>query len=139
MIDPRPFPLCTAMARPPGPFLDQGGGYYRVGRSKGWLLLAWELRLRLERHNSLILLFDQEVGRIGAAIEAGVVNAYRISAADAVAAAALARRDAETLTVFGAGNQSRFECLAQVRPLRRVLVVARDQAGGEVMVADLRQ
>jgi ornithine cyclodeaminase len=74
----------------------------------------------LERHNSLILLFDQEVGRIDVAIEAGVVNAYRTSAADAIAAGRLARPDAETLVIFGTGNQARFECLAlaRVRPGR---------------------
>jgi ornithine cyclodeaminase len=95
----------------------------------------------LERHNSLILLFDQNTGRIDVAIEAGIVNAYRTSAADAVAADRLARPDAETLVIFGAGNQARYECLAlaQVRPLRRVLVIARDQARGREMVAELRQ
>ena len=31
----------------------------------------------LPRHNSLILLFDQEVGRVDWVIEAGAVNAYR--------------------------------------------------------------
>lgn len=95
----------------------------------------------LERHNSLILLFDQEVGRIGVAIEAGVVNAYRTSAADAVAADRLARPDAEILAIFGAGNQARFECLAlaRVRALRRVLVVNRDPARGEAMAAELQR
>ena len=91
------------------------------------------------RHNSLILLFDQETGRIGAAIEAGIVNAYRTAAADAVAAEALARPDAATLAIFGAGNQARYECaaLAQVRPISRVLVVAHDAERGRAMAAEL--
>ncbi|MBK1838997.1 ornithine cyclodeaminase family protein [Azospirillum sp. YIM B02556] len=95
----------------------------------------------LERHNSLILLFDQETGRIGVAIEAGVVNAYRTAAADAVAADRLARPDAGILAVFGAGHQARFECLAlaRVRTLRRVLVVTRDPARGEAMAAELQR
>ncbi|CAO3431578.1 ornithine cyclodeaminase family protein [Azospirillum endophyticum] len=95
----------------------------------------------LERHNSLILLFDQETGRIGVAIEAGVVNAYRTAAADAVAADRLARPDAGILAIFGAGNQARFECLAlaRVRTLRQVLVVTRDPARGEAMAAELRR
>ena len=94
----------------------------------------------LERHNSLILLFNQEVGRIAVAIEAGTVNAYRTAAADAVAADLLARPDARTLVVFGAGNQARFECLAlsRVRPVDRVLIVARDPALGGRLAERLR-
>lgn len=94
----------------------------------------------LARHNSLILLFDQDTGRIGAAIEAGTLNAYRTAAADAVAADLLARREASTLAVFGAGHQARYEvaALARVRPIRHVLVVARNQEQGEVMAAELR-
>lgn len=94
----------------------------------------------LPRHSSLILLFDQETGRIGAAIEAGTLNAYRTAAADAVAADVLARPEASTLTVFGAGHQARYECaaLARVRPIHRVLVVARNLAQGEAMAAELR-
>jgi ornithine cyclodeaminase len=99
------------------------------------------LDLGLARHNSLILLFDQEVGRIGVAIEAGTVNAYRTAAADAVAADLLARPDASTLAIFGAGHQARYECaaLARIRPLQTVLVVARDSKKAEAMAADLRE
>lgn len=82
----------------------------------------------MPRHNSVILLFDQEVGRIDTVIAAGRVNAYRTAAADAVAASVLARPDSAVLAVFGAGNQAEFECaaLARVLPIREVRVVARD-------------
>jgi ornithine cyclodeaminase len=63
----------------------------------------------LPRHNSLILLFDQSTGRVEWAIEAGKVNAFRTAAADAVAADALARKDASVLAIFGAGNQALYE------------------------------
>lgn len=66
----------------------------------------------LPRHNSLILLFDQRCGKIGAAIEAGEVNAYRTAAADAVATDQLARKEAAILAIFGTGHQARFECAA---------------------------
>ena len=91
------------------------------------------------RHNSLILLFDQDTGRISTAIEASIVNAYCTAAADAVAAEALARPDATTLAIFGAGNQARYEfaALARVRPIHRVLVVARDAERGRTMAAEL--
>ena len=75
----------------------------------------------LPRHCSTILLIDQDNGRIGAVIEASAANAYRTAAADAVAASVLARADARTLAIFGAGNQAFFECdaLSRVRPRRR--------------------
>ncbi len=94
----------------------------------------------LPRHNSLILLFDQRVGRVEWVIEAGKVNAYRTAAADAVAADALARTDAAVLAIFGAGNQAFHECvaIARIRPIRQVLVVARDPAKGDAFVASLQ-
>ena len=95
----------------------------------------------LPRHNSMILLFDQAVGRIATAIEAGVVNAYRTAAADAVAADLLARPDARTLAIFGAGHQARYECaaLARVRTLEEIFVVARDPAKAALMAANLQE
>lgn len=85
----------------------------------------------LPSHNSVTVLFDQESGGIAAVVEAGVVNAYRTSAADAVATDLLARRDARILAVFGAGNQAGYECLAvaRIRPIEKVLVVTRDPEG----------
>jgi ornithine cyclodeaminase/alanine dehydrogenase-like protein (mu-crystallin family) len=80
----------------------------------------------LPRHNSTIVLLDQDTGRLGAVVEAGKVNAYRTAAADAVAADLLARRQAKVLAIFGAGNQAGFEvtALARIRPIETVLVVA---------------
>lgn len=95
--------------------------------------------LGVPRHSSIILLFDQTCGRIGAAVEAGRLNAFRTAAADAVAADALARPDATTLAIFGAGHQAEFEvrALARVRELTRVLVVARDSGKGAAFAAAL--
>lgn len=94
----------------------------------------------LPRHNSLILLFDQDVGRIEWVIEAGKVNAYRTAAADAVATDRLARPDSSVLAIFGAGNQALFECvaMARIRPIRQVLVVARDPAKAAAFVGALK-
>lgn len=93
----------------------------------------------LPRHNSAIILLDQTTGRLRAVIEAGRVNAFRTAAADAVAADLLARPDAETLAVFGAGNQARHEvaALALIRPIRRVHVVARSASRGAELVHEL--
>ncbi len=95
----------------------------------------------MPRHNSVILLFDQEVGRIDTVIEAGRVNAYRTAAADAVAASLLARPDSSVLAVFGAGNQAEFECAALIRvlPIREVHVVTRDASKVEGFAERLRR
>jgi ornithine cyclodeaminase len=92
-------------------------------------------------HNSVTVLFDQESGGVHAVIESGVVNAYRTAAADAVATDALARKDARVLTVFGAGNQAGYDCLAlaKIRPIERVLVVNRDAARVEKFKSRLAQ
>jgi ornithine cyclodeaminase len=91
------------------------------------------------RHNSMILLFDQESGRLTVAIEAGKLNAYRTAAADAVAADVLARKDASTLVIFGSGHQAAYECaaLARIRPLKRVLIVARNRDRGSALAASI--
>ena len=94
----------------------------------------------LPRHNSAIMLLDQDTGRLRAVVEAGRVNAYRTAAADAVAADLLARPDAETLAIFGAGNQARHEiaALRRVRPIKRVLIVARDGSQTDAIVKQSR-
>lgn len=96
--------------------------------------------LGLPRHNSLILLFDQSRGRIGAAIEGGRLNAYRTAAADAVATDALARPDAQVLALFGTGHQAEYEALAlaRIRNLRRILVVGRSPEKSERFIERLK-
>ncbi len=93
----------------------------------------------LPRHGTTILLIDQGTGRVSAVVEAGRVNAYRTAAADAVATDALAVADADTLTVFGAGHQAFYECLAlaRIRSLNTINVVARNAARGQALVTAL--
>lgn len=97
--------------------------------------------LGLPRHNSLVVLFDQRIGRIGAVIQAGVANAYRTAAADALAVQLLARTEARVLAVFGTGNQAFHECraLSRVRPLGQILVVGRSEESSNRLVARLRE
>ncbi|CTQ61245.1 ornithine cyclodeaminase family protein [Roseibium album] len=98
-------------------------------------------RLGVPRHNSIIFLFDQDTGRIGAAVEAGHLNAFRTAAADAVAAEILARKDASTLAIFGAGHQAGFEvqALSRIRGITHVLVVARNREKGARFADGLRR
>lgn len=94
----------------------------------------------LPRHNSSIMLLDQDTGRLAAVIEAGRVNAYRTAACDAVAADHLARAQSRVLAIFGAGNQATFEvqALARIRPIDTVLVVARPSPRRDAFIANLR-
>jgi ornithine cyclodeaminase len=94
----------------------------------------------LPRHASTILLIDQTTGRIGALVEGSVVNCYRTAAADAVATDALARPDAEVLTLFGTGHQAAYEAraIARIRKLSRLLVVGRDPSRTDAFVEQLR-
>jgi ornithine cyclodeaminase len=96
-------------------------------------------RLGMPRHSSSILLIDRRTGRIEWVIEASEVNAYRTAAVDAVAVDALARTNATTLVVFGAGHQAKYECLAisRVRAIDTVLVVARDGNRAAALVEEL--
>ena len=96
--------------------------------------------LGLPRHSSTILLFDISRGRIDAVIEGSMMNAYRTSAANAVAVDRLARREARNLAIFGAGHQAFFECqaIARVRPLDNIFVINRTASRSDAFAARLR-
>lgn len=95
----------------------------------------WPGNTTVPRHGTVIILLDPDSGRLAAVVEASTVNAYRTAAADAVAADALARPDARTLTIFGSGHQAFYECeaLSKVRPIELINVVARTPAHGEAL------
>lgn len=77
-----------------------------------------------------VLLFDPTAGRWLATIEAGELTRIRTSATSLMAARALARPDAEVLTVFGAGVQAASHALSFARafPVTQVRVVNRRPA-----------
>lgn len=89
------------------------------------------------QYNFLVSLFSAETGRALATLEANEFTRLRTAAASAVAADLLARPDAKTLAVFGAGIQGRAhaEALVRVRRFERVLVCAR--SGAEAFAASL--
>jgi ornithine cyclodeaminase len=80
----------------------------------------------LDAHQGLVTLFDGETGRPTAILDASAVTAVRTAAVTAVATGALARPDAATLAVLGAGVQGKahVRALAGVRPFERVWVYA---------------
>ena len=91
----------------------------------------------LDAHQGLVTLFDGETGVPTAILDASAVTAVRTAAVTAVATGALARPDAATLAVLGAGTQARahLRALAGVRAFERVWVYA-PTAGHAKEVAD---
>jgi ornithine cyclodeaminase/alanine dehydrogenase-like protein (mu-crystallin family) len=87
----------------------------------------------LDAHQGLVTLFDGETGMPTAILDASAVTAVRTAAVTAVATGALARPDAATLAVLGAGTQGRahLRALAGVRAFERVRVYAPTSAHAE--------
>ncbi len=106
------------------------------------------------RARFLVLLYDTTNGNLLSIIEADRLGQMRTGAATGVATRFLAREDARTLALFGAGWQAETQMLAvaAVRPLTRIQVYSRDrdrresfaertssQTGIEVVPADSPQ
>ncbi len=92
----------------------------------------------LDAHQGLVTLFDGETGVPTAILDASAVTAVRTAAVTAVATGALARPDATTLAVLGAGTQARahLHALAGVRAFERVWVYAPTTAHAEDVAAE---
>jgi ornithine cyclodeaminase len=86
-------------------------------------------KLGLPSLNGLMILFSARTGLVEALLlDNGYLTAVRTAAAGAVAAAHLARPDARTAAIFGAGAQARLQlqALTLVRPIERAVIWARD-------------
>lgn len=126
------------------------------GRQNDWLLLpAWQfgrhLGIKLVSvfpHNvergidsiqGLYLLFDGTTGQPLAAIDGAALTLRKTAANSALAATYLAREDASTLVLVGAGALGPHLVRAHhaVRPIRRVLVWNRTPSRAELVAAEL--
>lgn len=87
-------------------------------------------RFGLPALQGLLLLYDAATGKALALIDAEQVTAMRTGAVSGVATKYLARGDARTVTLFGAGPQARaqLEAVCAVRDIRRCLLVTRSGA-----------
>lgn len=83
--------------------------------------------------HALIVWFDAVTGRPVAILDGATITAMRTGAASGVGTRLLARADAETLAVIGAGVQAEWQIRAVLaaRPIHRVAVYARDAEGRE--------
>ncbi|HYI67980.1 MAG TPA: ornithine cyclodeaminase family protein [Candidatus Limnocylindrales bacterium] len=87
--------------------------------------------------HAIVVWFDAATGRPLALLDGAAVTALRTGAASGVGSRLLARTDAETLGVIGAGGQAEWQVRAVLaaRPIRRVLVYARDAARRDAFAA----
>jgi ornithine cyclodeaminase/alanine dehydrogenase-like protein (mu-crystallin family) len=86
-----------------------------------------------------ILLIDTETGRSLALLDGGYITAMRTAAVSAVAADILARKDADSLGIFGAGTQghSHIEAVMHVRRLRDIMIYDVDPVRAEELISGL--
>lgn len=86
---------------------------------------------------ALAVLTDTETGEPLAAMEAGSITALRTGAASGLATDLLARKDAATLAIIGAGVQARtqLDAISAVRHITTVRVYDRDPARAAAFVA----
>ena len=71
----------------------------------------------LDAHQGLVTLFDGQTGIPTAILDASAITEVRTAAVTAVATGALARQDASTLAILGAGTQARAH-LRALQPVR---------------------
>ncbi|MFI5229378.1 MAG: ornithine cyclodeaminase family protein [Gemmatimonadales bacterium] len=82
----------------------------------------------LDSHQGAVLLFDALDGRLAALLDATSITTIRTAAVSAVATRALARADASTLAIIGAGVQghAHLEAICAVRPIATLRVWSRN-------------
>ncbi|KEA62223.1 Ornithine cyclodeaminase [Marinobacterium lacunae] len=78
----------------------------------------------LTNHQSTVILFDPDTGRLKALVGGNYLTAVRTAAASAVSIAYLARKDAKVLGMVGAGHQSTFQLRAALEQRAFEKVVA---------------
>lgn len=90
--------------------------------------------------HAVYVLFDGKTQAPRAVLEGAALTALRTGAVSGLATRYLARPDAATLAVFGAGVQARshVEAMRAVRAVERVRVVSRSSARAEALAAELR-
>lgn len=95
----------------------------------------------LDSHQGLVILFDGANGRPLAIMDAASITAIRTAAVSGVATRLLARGDARTVLILGAGVQGRthVDAMLAARPFRRVVVWSRTAAHAEALVAEARR
>ncbi|WP_419910905.1 iminosuccinate reductase BhcD [Hoeflea sp.] len=82
----------------------KSGGYWPGNAQRG-----------IPNHQSTVLLFDPDTGRLSAIVGGNYLTAIRTAASSAVSIKHLARPESRTLGMIGAGHQSHFQVRAAAR------------------------
>lgn len=123
------------VAAPARPEIDVPNGYllsmpaYRPGSPIGVKMVSvfhGNANRGLPGHLALICLFDPETGATQAVMDGTYITTVRTAGAAAVSARLLARDDARSVAIVGAGVQGRahIELLTRVRPIDDIRVVS---------------
>jgi len=90
----------------------------------------------LDAHQGLVTLFDGESGVPTAILDASAITEIRTAAVTSVATSVLARQDARTLAILGAGTQARahLRALLHVRDFEQVRVYAPTEAHARALI-----
>lgn len=72
------------------------------------------VKKNLTNHQSTVILFDPDTGKLKSLVGGNYLTAVRTAASSAVSIAHLARQDAKVLGMIGAGHQSTFQLRAAV-------------------------
>ena len=91
----------------------KSGGYWPANVNKN-----------LTNHQSTVILFDPDTGRLKSLVGGNYLTAVRTAASSAVSIAHLARKDAKVLGMVGAGHQSTFQLRAAVEQREFEKVIA---------------
>jgi ornithine cyclodeaminase len=107
---------------------------------KALTLFPHNADLGLPTINALVVLFDTTNGLPLALLDGGSLTALRTGAASGAATRLMARADARTLAIFGAGAQALPQVWAVCvsRPIERVWIVNRSVERAERLAAELR-
>ena len=94
-----------------------------------------------DSHQGAVLLFDAETGSLAALLDATAITTIRTAAVSAVATRLLAREDASSLAIVGAGVQghAHLRAMCTVRPIRSVRVWSRARAHAERLADAARE
>ena len=90
-------------------------------------------------HQAVIVAFDPLTGTPAAFMDGEAITAARTAAGSALATDLLARKDAATLAVLGAGVQARahLRALTRVRRFREIVIGVRDTAKGAALAREI--
>lgn len=98
----------------------KSGGYWPNNFERG-----------LTNHQSTVFLFDPDTGRLKALVGGNYLTAIRTAAASAVSIAQLARTDAKTIGIVGAGHQAAFQLQAALDQRDFTTVLAANRTPGK--------